>query len=241
MEEDFSQKTEDELHRIQEDTADNAYVSGSRYHKAGRELERRHQRRLSESLSKPNGVNIGVLNNGTISNSRVRGVGTKQAEKSDIPWWKRPELVVSALTLIIGVLSIPFLQPYFQAKAPSSIVDAPIVTPILSGNATSTINISSILQRVNEFETGLEQSAFLKNYVDTRIVGAGTFKNISRPGDLYLVDVLVDGGLITCSFDLTSEKQLLLLRVGRPISFSGTFTGGYVFQRGWNVRGCELK
>lgn len=59
----FEGKTDDELETLREASAENSYVPGSIFHRVTRELERRHQKRVEESLQRPHQT-IGILNQG---------------------------------------------------------------------------------------------------------------------------------------------------------------------------------
>lgn len=114
-------------------------------------------------------------------------------------------------------------------------------------NATSTINISDIFSRYNDMDRAIDQQNFLKNYLDVKIFGTGSFDNISGSfgnEDTYYLHLNVSGGHISCEFnnvDENTKRKLDLLKSSNKVKFSGTFTGSTMFESGrWFIRDCSF-
>ncbi|MEK7091709.1 MAG: hypothetical protein AAB900_01850 [Patescibacteria group bacterium] len=105
-----------------------------------------------------------------------------------------------------------------------------------TANATSTIPLSDILYRAEDFKTIYEVSNFLKPYDDKYVSGDGSFENFFGEGKYYVVinfRVGWHGWLqpyqIACALKESGQDQketLMLLRKGQTIYFVGTFKNG---------------
>lgn len=180
----------------------------------------------------------------TIHNSSVHfGSGHNVGSNSnflqaapDIPLWLKWLVAVAAvLVLLWGIYT------YFFPN--SSSLGMNLIHSPETGMATSTINISDILTKLNGMNTSLEAENFLKNYTNTNVYGSGSFENIAQPAQDFIVTISVSGGEVSCDFDFSTSTQesLLLLQKGQKIAFTGIFTGDTDGDNGgWYVSNCAL-
>ena len=109
--------------------------------------------------------------------------------------------------------------------------------------ASSTVNIWDILSRADGFGTSLERDSFLEKYKDSNVYGVGSFNDINKNSDAYYVFMYVGKYPVACSFEnvnSSTERELLLLRNGNNVSFTGTFVAGNLNGAAWYVQGCSL-
>jgi hypothetical protein len=153
----------------------------------------------------------------------------------DIPLWLK--YLVSVSSLFVAAWAIyTYLYPLSYITFNTAQLSASVDDSI----GTSTINISNILSQLDSMDTSLEQENFLVNYENAQVYGIGSFNNIAKPSDTYLVTIDVSGGEVSCNFSVSFGKNLLLLKKGVNISFTGIFTGNTVFGGGWDVEDCNL-
>ena len=151
---------------------------------------------------------------------------------------KKVELVISVILLIVALVSIPW-WPYWYHALLGQVTE--IQTPLTLAEtsvSTTTLNIADILSKYNDIDTALQQRSFLAKYKDTSVVGSGTFQNIDKPSESFLVSILISGNnLISCFFDSTpeNEQKLSLFKKGSVIKFTGTFATSVVWGGGWSV------
>ena len=153
----------------------------------------------------------------------------------DVPIWLK---YLAAIATILAVILAVYV--YFVPDG-SMIFSSPIIQPETEHNiATSTLNISDILAKYNALDTNLEQRNFLEKYRDVKIYGRGTYKNIDKPSDRFLITINVSTGLVSCytNGDLETEQKLNLLKIGQTINFTGTFTTSGTWGGGWTVYDC---
>ena len=153
----------------------------------------------------------------------------------DIPVWLK-YLVAVATVLGVGWAVYIYFIPNMEFVSGSPVTHSEIENEI----ATSTLNISDILAKYNALDTNLEQRNFLEKYRDVKIYGRGTYKNIDKPSDRFLVTINVSTGLVSCytNGDLETEQKLNLLKIGQTINFTGTFTTSGTWGGGWTVYDC---
>lgn len=156
----------------------------------------------------------------------------------DIPLWLKWLIaIVTVLALLWGVFIYFFPDKPFPAVITHSQES--------SGISTSTPNLADILSKNNTLNTSLEKQDFIKNYANTVVYGSGSFTDISKMDQGYIVEMTITNNAVSCQFNFDYEKTLLLLKAGRVINFLGTFTGsGIGFGNGgvspWYVKDCTL-
>ena len=155
----------------------------------------------------------------------------------DVPLWLK---YTSASAGIVGVLL--GVYTYFAPTVGSYLGIEQTAVALSADTTANAINIADILNRYDAEYTSLAKQNFLATYENSKVYGLGTFADIGKAGDGYLVTIKVAGHLVSCDFGNNSEigKRLLILTKGQSIAFSGTFTGGVVWGGGWSVRDCTL-
>jgi|SRR3989344_4470265 len=149
-------------------------------------------------------------------------------------WWG---LLIPIVVIVVGFIVTegkkPELLNFLRGRGEMNEVESV---------ATSTLNLSDILAEYNSKETSLEKQNFLKIYDNTIIQGSGSFVDIGKVRNGYLVTINVSHNEVSCIFggDPEIEKRLLLLKKGQLINFSGTFTNAVVFRGGWSIQNCTL-
>lgn len=235
--EDLSKKTDEELERIREDSADNAYVPSSVYHKAERELERRHKKRIEDGLKRP--TTVGILNQG--ENSKFVGntfegfdVGIKDEGKNTLAegnkfinfiqmkknYWEIGGVLVGLFLLVWGVFT------YF---VPSSVSNNDANNEF-NISTSSPIQITDILNGYTAQSNSLNRESFLSKYKDAQVFGKGSFTDIGKNPDSFIVIITISRYFIfrdsiMCDFSSDWDRQLNLLKIGQKIKFSGVFSG----------------
>ena len=155
----------------------------------------------------------------------------------DIPLWLKYLSTIAGIIAVmwgVYVYFVPSGIEVIKAQQTASAFDAKI-----TGNS---INIAAIFNGYGTKETSLDKQNFLKVYTDTDVYGSGSFLDISRGGDQYLITLQVSDNLVSCEFANAAdvEKRLLLLRKGQNVSFTGTFSNSMVWGGGWAVKRCAL-
>src|SRR3989344_2049994 len=143
----------------------------------------------------------------------------------DIPIWLR---YASALAGILGVLWTIYI---YIAPSVTAMRDTNQAATVLSADSVAnSINIADILARYSVKETSLAKQNFLTTYENSAVYGIGSFTDIGKAGDGYLVTLKGSGNLGSCNFagDVETEKRLLILDKGQEVAFTGTFTGAVV-------------
>ena len=110
------------------------------------------------------------------------------------------------------------------------------------GSATSTLEISEIISKAVDLDTVVERQDFLKKYVGSIVRGEGSVNQVSRVGNGFMVDVVINRQMISCPQDESeeNEKKLLLLK-GKVIQFIGVFTFTEIYGHGLEISNCEMK
>lgn len=251
---DFTKKTDEELNIIKEQTAENAYVPGSVYHKADRELIRRHRERIETAAATPK-VQIGILNKGRdnkfIGNVfegfgvgiQDEGEGTlaKQNKFFNAPHLKSKDInwtkwgtIIAGVTLIIAILAW---------QLPKSTLFLGSDEDVGAGSvATSTIALSEILSKALSYDTVAERQDFLNKYEGTIVSGESIVTEVSRASSDFLVDFNVNRQLVTCWMPggEENERRFILMK-GKKIGFVGTFSFTNVYGHGLGLDNCDLE
>lgn len=157
---------------------------------------------------------------------------------------KNLEIIISLAALVVAVVSIPWWPNIYQFFNRSQPYKPQILTD--QAIATSTLNIADILEKTKSFGTSFEQQNFLKMYKDKEIQGSGTFADFSSAGDVFVVTVNIPNNKISCVMSNSSasssaedlQQKLLILKKGSQFIFTGTFTSGYVYGGGWDIKDC---
>jgi hypothetical protein len=256
--EDFSSKSDEDLEKIKEETAENAYVPSSIYHKAERELVRRHRKRVEDAAMIPK-IKIGILNKG--ENNRFEGntfegfdVGIKDEGRNTLAKnnkflkerkpssnpteirWAKLDTIFGGLALVVMVIIWQFPSLKLFSGIYSSGLDSSPAT------ATSTIPLSVLLSKAVTFDTVAERQDFLKKYKGALVTGNSTVTEVSRGGSSFIIDFNVNHQLITCVLpgDEANERRFLLMK-SKKVSFVGEFSFINVYGHGLGLDNCDLK
>ena len=116
-------------------------------------------------------------------------------------------------------------------------------TNVSASVMASSLSVDDILKGYSAKGTSLEKQSFMSTYEGARIYGIGSFVDIAKAGDGYLVTTQTSKGIVSCQFnrDAETEKRLLLMEKGRTIAFTGVFTNSVVWGGGWSVKDCSLE
>ncbi|MFA6552458.1 MAG: hypothetical protein WCT19_03075 [Candidatus Paceibacterota bacterium] len=153
--------------------------------------------------------------------------------------WRRPEIIIGSVAIIIGVISIPWWPNWWMSFFRT---DKNNLSQVLQSVATSSINLSDIFDGYNAKTTSYDKQNFLHLYDNGKVYGSGYFLDISKPTDRYLVSLDVSDNLISCFFSSESEteRRLFLLKKNQIVNFTGVFTNSAVWGGGWKVDNCIL-
>ncbi len=149
-------------------------------------------------------------------------------------WWQLLIAVVSGVIVFLitqGKISTLFNLPITQ------------VSPTRSSLATSTVHVWDILSKNESFNTSLERQTFFDSFKGAITDGAGSFIDISKTSDTYYVFMQIGKYPVACSFtnvDAQVERNLMLLKKGDKISFSGTFANSSLNNVAWYITNCTL-
>lgn len=255
----FEGKTDDELETLREAGAENSHIPSSMFNRVTRELERRHRKKIEESLGKPLQT-IGILNQG--KNNKFFGntftgfdIGIKdQGESTEasgnkfqstknfkpVPDWNWFNFWTTLIIIVIAFLSIPFLQPLIVSYI--NLPNEDNTTTQLPVTSTSTISLSEILSKAIAFGTVVEKQDFLKKYVGSNVSAEGIVEEVSRSGDGFLVDISIDRQTITCPQDQSDDNEKIIpLLKGKYVQFTGTFPFTQIYGHGLGIDNCVLK
>lgn len=226
MQDDLAKKTDEEIEALMEASAGNAHISGSVYHKYRRELEKRHRRRLEQALEKSR-TTIGTTN--------------QDEGKKGTPLWKRLDVIISAILILIAIISIPWWPVWFRSitnSDPPETTNSLPSSPLQSEEA-KTLD-TSIFQLMADTDFGkaprLEIEQSWKNYSGLK------FKNeqakILNYGDAGLGKTWVElrsvslyndtPQWVVCIFDSEWRPRIQILGKSEgdeSIIFSGTILG----------------
>lgn len=189
------------------------------------------------------GFDVGIEDTGEGTVSGSNNFFTSISNFTSSSSTKKAEWLSGVALFVVAVVSIPWWPYWFQSL--QGIVTEIQVGPQKTENQTSTttLNISDIFLKYNGIDTTLEQRTFLAKYKDVFVVGSGTFVDIDRPNDAFLVSIRIsEVNLVSCFFDPTAdnEQKLALLKKGSEMKFTGTFTTSAVWGGGWTVQNCTL-
>lgn len=250
-----------ELRKLQEDYAGRGLASSGLRNQAERDLKRKYESEIEitrlglEDEADRGHVTVRLnksAKNNFFINSPIRGgleiagqgssfIETKvEALKRDHPFW----FWFGALGTLIGIVTgLIFFAQYFGLLG--AVWDNNVVpTPMNENFATSTTNLATMLAKNNNFNTRLEKQNFIDKYSNTRVFGQGSFEDIEKVGEAYIVQMLISKNLVACQFSFEFEKPLLLLSRGQIVNFYGDFTGsglaGYGAINPWYIESCTL-
>ena len=152
-------------------------------------------------------------------------------------WWKRSEVIFSIITLLIAAVSIPWWPSWFH---PVQGGEAGQLTASVSQSvSTTSLDLGGITGRYNQLKTSLDKQGFLDQYMNSVVVGRGTFSDIGKTDTDYLLSIKTFNGWATCEFDKDWGKRLNLLSLGQEVSFSGLLQGHDVNGSFW-ITNCVL-
>lgn len=249
-EKDLINKSDEELEAIIR-RAENTHISGSLFQRAKIELELRDRRRRNDGHPHKSGIFFEVggdmRNDGVIQTDKDAVVGVKvrgnyTSKKGKIlqraeARSRSPEIVIGGAALLIAFVSIPWWPTWYAYFTQHISAESEIQT-----TATSTLMLSDILARYNSFDTNLEQRNFLEKYRDAEIYGRGTYENIDKPSNQYIITIRTSEGFVSCyaEADLQNEQRFSLLKKGQSMTFSGIFGTGTTWGGGWTIQSCKL-
>jgi|AntAceMinimDraft_14_1070370.scaffolds.fasta_scaffold22078_3 hypothetical protein len=147
---------------------------------------------------------------------RDKKISKSISNKPSKPWWKKPETIL----IIIALISIPWWSNVYSLikQSDSFIPDTETV-------ATTTPNLLDIFRKNNSLSTSLEKQNFIQPYKNSFVYGSGSFIDISKSGEDYIVEMSIKRNIIGCKFSKNFEKSLLFLKKGDTVNFTGAFTG----------------
>lgn len=105
-------KTDDELKEIMRARIENQHLPHSVFHRAKQELEFRRQ---------PGIINNGIIAAGPVTAGKNIDVGNASEDHVQKKWWKRPEILIGILGLIIALISIPYWYISKESKSDKSV------------------------------------------------------------------------------------------------------------------------
>lgn len=194
------------------------------------------------------GFDVGIQDEGEgtlAKGNKFHGVEKYVEDIKDLPLWLKYALAVFAIVGTLGTIygawgTYRMLHPQLPAQIGVGAAETAV--------STSTINISDIFSRYNDMDRAIDQQKFLKDYLNIKIAGVGSFDNISgsfnEEDGTYYLHLTVSGGKISCQFNNTDEitkRKLDLLRSGSRVNFLGTFTGSTIVgSERWFIRDCVL-
>lgn len=128
------------------------------------------------------------------------------------------------------------MSPFFGFWAIYLVYNPPIPQNVFSeaANATSTVSLTDILVRANDFKTDYEKTNFLKSYEGKNVSSRGTYNNFFGENQYY---VIVHVGTnwftswynpyqVACALKDTEQNvkdTLMLLKNGQAVYFVGEF------------------
>lgn len=155
----------------------------------------------------------------------------------DIPLWLK---YVSALAAVVGIIWGVYI--YLVPDASGLLGSGQAATVLGAETIANGINIADILNRYNAKETSLAKQGFLATYENSKVYGIGSFADIAKMGNEYIVTLKVSENLVSCSFNIDpeTERRLLILSKGQTVVFTGDFSGSVVWGGGWTIRDCAF-
>jgi len=179
--EEFESKTDDDLEKMREDTASNAYVPSSIFDRIERELERRHRKRFEDLSHVP--IQIGVLNQGNNNLNFTGNVSNEGSIADKRPFWKKSENVIAIIGIIVTTALVIIGWVYFTQKSTDTVQ---AIAPFSRGADFLNIEmnpLTKLLAVTNESQTNTSISIYDVSFV----VGDITF---DKYGNEYLPDEL---------------------------------------------------
>lgn len=159
-----------------------------------------------------------------------------QESLKDIPLWLKWVVAIVAVLVFLWEVYIYF-SPIFVNNSGFSL-QAPVDD---SDMATSTTQLSAILNKALTFDTVIERQDFLTKYIGDQVSGQGTIKDISRFGGTLLIDIDFSPKDVNCNQEASEENEKKwLLAKGRRIEFIGKFPFFGTPEHGLNIDECIL-
>lgn len=176
------------------------------------------------------GIEIGGQGNSFI-NTKISTLREKH------PFWFWFGIVGTFIGIITGLMYLAqyfdYLPTSFDIYTPSTYID--------KTTATSTISLSSILSKALTLDTIIERQDFLTKYIGDKTSGQGTIKDISRFGDILLIDIDFYPVDVNCNQEASEDNvKKWLLAKGRRIEFVGKFPFSNTPEHGLNIDECIL-
>lgn len=158
--------------------------------------------------------------------------------KREHPFW----FWFTAAGTFVGIITgIIFLAQYFDFLPVSWNKDAPLISEN-KDFATSTIPLSEILSKALALDTVVERQDFLKKYIGSTVSAEGAVQEVSRSGNGFLVDIVVNRKIVTCPQDGNDENEKIIpLLKGKYVQFIGTFPFTEIYGHGLGIDECILK
>lgn len=149
--------------------------------------------------------------------------------------WGNKKIIV-AITTIIGIISIPWWPNLFHYLHPIKESNLGQVSRSIRMN---TINLSEIFTEYYAKTTSYDRQNFLNLYSNAKVYGSGSFSDISKPGDKYLVTLLLSDKSVSCYFNSEKEveRKLFLIKKNQNVTFTGVLNNSGI---GWIVDNCTL-
>ncbi|MBI4087850.1 hypothetical protein HY418_00495 [Candidatus Kaiserbacteria bacterium] len=131
---------------------------------------------------------------------------------------------VTVMATLIGIVTgLMFLGQFFGVLPPSFQQNISLVEN--KTLATTTPNLLDIYEAAFKYDILADRQEFFRKYIDSRVYGDGTIREISSLGDRYILEIDIGRYSILCPQEETDdiERSYPLLK-GKKVRFYGTFT-----------------
>lgn len=152
-------------------------------------------------------------------NRRESKVAKSALNKQRKKLWKKPEIIIAILGLVVGVISIPWWQNLYGGieKSTSHISNEEL--------ATTTLKLLDIYEAALGYEILADRQEFFRKHIDSRIYEDGTIREISSLGETYILEIDIGSYSILCPQQKTEDfEKLYPLLKGKKVRFYGVFT-----------------
>jgi hypothetical protein len=152
--------------------------------------------------------------------------------KKQHPFWFWFTTIGTLVGIVTGLM---FLAQYLGLLSASLRGNLP-TTPISETIATTTPNLSDLFSKALSYETVAERQDFLGKYIGKQVYGHGVIEEVSRAGEMFLIDINLGKLSVVCPQEKTDvlEGQYPFLK-GKRVMLYGIFTYNTIFGHGDNI------
>lgn len=154
-----------------------------------------------------------LLNKGNAKESKT-AIDKKQQKE-----WSKPEMIITTLALIVGLVSIPWWPDLYR-----NVIGLTVNTSNQK-MATTTFNLLDIYETAFTYDILADRQVFFRKHIGSQVYGDGNVQEISSLGDSYILEIDIGNYSILCPQEQTENfEKLYPLLKNKKVRFYGIFT-----------------